>query len=404
MEDAKKSIACFEIEREAFDRYFEIEDWEIRKKILFAYYNYVVVQVNMRAGFGHGEKNESVEFQKRLIKQTDRAIAVYDDPKVRALDGDKYDLDGLKEELEYDVYGNWICGTDEREDLSEDMFCRSQDGIEKLYNNVVKENENPLEMEDEIYCNYWRGMYFAGKVELREYVEKMIEYFDYVLEHSDLDDAEQYVDGKLYQIHMFQMPTLASVKELNEAPELKKRYIFLKVLNLLLFFTINMLGKNQSEILWLQNCKTYDIILDCIKLFMLTQQKGVDFTGKDLKGRELGVGICQRKDGLYTAGFVSKRTGKSVQRYFPKLQECRNWYADARFEDEHGGINACGDMTVKAWFEYWIENIKGDSIRPNTITNYRESLKNCVVICVVKNNRKAKIPTNQGFSDRYKIK
>ena len=215
----------------------------------------------MRAGFGHGEKNESVEFQKRLIKQTDRAIAVYDDPKVRALDGDKYDLDGLKEELEYDVYGNWICGTDEREDLSEDMFCRSQDVIEKLYNNVLKENENPLDMEDEIYCNYWRGMYFAGKVELREYVEKMIEYFDYVLEHSDLDDAEQYVDGKLYQIHMFQMPTLASVKELNEAPELKKRYIFLKVLNLLLFFTINMLGKNQSEILWLQNCKTYDIIL-----------------------------------------------------------------------------------------------------------------------------------------------
>ena len=62
----------------------------------------------MRAGFGHGEKNESVEFQKRLIEQTDRAIAVYDDPKVRALDGDKYDLDGLKEELEYDVYGNWI--------------------------------------------------------------------------------------------------------------------------------------------------------------------------------------------------------------------------------------------------------------------------------------------------------
>lgn len=173
---------------------------------------------------------------------------------------------------------------------------------------------------------------------------------------------------------------------------------------MLLFFTINMLGKNQSEILWLQNCKTYDIILDCIKLFMLTQQKGVDFTGKDLKGRELDIGICQRKDGLYTAGFVSKRTGKSVQRYFPKLQECRNWYADARFEDEHGGINACGDMTVKAWFEYWIENIKGDSIRPNTITNYRESLKNCVVICVVKNNRKAKIPTNQGFSDRYKIK
>lgn len=45
--------------------------------------------------------------------------------------------------------------------------------------------------------------------------------------------------------------------------------------------------------------------------------------GKDLKGKELGVGICQRKDGLYTGRFVSKRDGKPVQRYFPKLQDCR---------------------------------------------------------------------------------
>lgn len=223
VEDAEKSIACYDIEREAFAQYFEIKDWEVRKKILFAYYNYAVVLINMRAGFGHGEKNESEEFQKRLIEQTDRAIAVYDNPEVRALDGDKYDLDGLKEELEYDVYGNWICGTDRREDLSDEMFCRSQDVIERLYSNALKENENPLDMEDEIYCNYWRGMYFAGKAGIEEYVGKMLEYFDYVLEHSDLDDEEQYVDGKLYQIHMFQMPTLASTEGLNEKPKLKEK-------------------------------------------------------------------------------------------------------------------------------------------------------------------------------------
>ena len=105
---------------------------------------------------------------------------------------------------------------------------------------------------------------------------------------------------------------------------------------------------------------------------MLTRQKGVDFTGKDLKGKELGVGISQRKDGLYTARFISRRTGKPVQSYFSKLQECRNWYADAKFKDEHGGINACSNMTVTAWFEYWIKDIKGDSIRPNTVRNYRE--------------------------------
>lgn len=93
--------------------------------------------------------------------------------------------------------------------------------------------------------------------------------------------------------------------------------------------------------------------------------------GKDLKGRELGVGICQRKDGLYTARFTD-RSGKRRQKYFKKLQECRNWIADAQFGDLHGGINASGDMTVNTWFEYWVTEIKGNSARPNTIRNYRD--------------------------------
>ena len=104
--------------------------------------------------------------------------------------------------------------------------------------------------------------------------------------------------------------------------------------------------------------------------------------GKDLKGKELGVGISQRKDGLYTARFVSKQNGKTVQKYFNKLQDCRQWYADATFQDEHGGINATGDMSVEAWFEYWIENIKGDSIRPNTIRNYTERFEHNIKECI----------------------
>lgn len=104
--------------------------------------------------------------------------------------------------------------------------------------------------------------------------------------------------------------------------------------------------------------------------------------GKDLKGKELGVGICQRKDGLYTGRFVSKQTGKSIQKYFVKLQDCRKWIADARFQDEHGGINASGDMTVTAWFNYWIDNIKGDSVRPNTIRNYKERFKHNIEKCI----------------------
>ena len=73
--------------------------------------------------------------------------------------------------------------------------------------------------------------------------------------------------------------------------------------------------------------------------------------GKSLKGKELGVGISQRKDGLYTARFTD-RQGKRRQKYFKKLQECRNWLADMQFQDEHGNINVLGDMTVDAWFDY----------------------------------------------------
>lgn len=113
-----------------------------------------------------------------------------------------------------------------------------------------------------------------------------------------------------------------------------------------------------------------------------SSRKELIHMGKDLKGKSLGVGICQRKDGLYYGRFVSKRTGKSVEKYFKKLQDCRQWYADARFNDEHGGIDALGDMTVTAWFEYWIANIKGDSIRPNTIRNYKERFEHNIKGCI----------------------
>lgn len=96
--------------------------------------------------------------------------------------------------------------------------------------------------------------------------------------------------------------------------------------------------------------------------------------GKNLKGKELGIGISQRKDGLYTARFTDKH-GKRRQKYFKKLQECRNWIADAQFQDEHGGIDASGDMTVDAWFEYWITEIKEKNSRPNTIRNYRDRFR-----------------------------
>lgn len=93
--------------------------------------------------------------------------------------------------------------------------------------------------------------------------------------------------------------------------------------------------------------------------------------GKDLRGKELGIGISQRKDGLYTARFTDK-SGKRRQQYFKKLPECRQWLADAQFEDEYGNVFQGEILTVDSWYHYWIDNVKGNNIRFNTRRNYNE--------------------------------
>lgn len=92
--------------------------------------------------------------------------------------------------------------------------------------------------------------------------------------------------------------------------------------------------------------------------------------GKDLKGKELGVGITQQKNGLYNAGFVDKLGKRRVKR-LKKLQECRKWLDEAKYIDEHSSITEANAMMVDAWFEYWI-SIKEKTVRPNTVHNFRE--------------------------------
>lgn len=96
--------------------------------------------------------------------------------------------------------------------------------------------------------------------------------------------------------------------------------------------------------------------------------------GKSLKGKELGIGITQRKDGKYSAKFKSV-SGKRVEKYFDKLAEARKWLEEAKYEDFHGNIACSTDMTVDAWFDYWITEIKEKTVRWNTLRNYKNSYK-----------------------------
>ena len=102
-------------------------------------------------------------------------------------------------------------------------------------------------------------------------------------------------------------------------------------------------------------------------------EKGVNSLGKNIKGKECGKGIFQRKDGWYIARFVDKY-GKRHEKYFKTIPEARNWQADSQYQDRHGSIVVPVNMTVDTWFDYWIQNIVGD-LAPNTLRNYRERYK-----------------------------
>lgn len=128
--------------------------------------------------------------------------------------------------------------------------------------------------------------------------------------------------------------------------------------------------------------------------------------GKDLKGRELGRGLIQRKDGRYSARFRS-RSGARIERYFSKPSEAKQWLLDARYADAHGNI-AAPTMTVDEWYGYWIENIKKKTVKKGSLdhykTRYRVSIRDHIGDMVISNVRPMhcqqvlNVMDNEGYS------
>ena len=78
--------------------------------------------------------------------------------------------------------------------------------------------------------------------------------------------------------------------------------------------------------------------------------------GKNLRGRECGKGICQRKDGKYSARYIAK-DGSRREKHFDTLPEARNWLADSQYEDKHNMVIVTSDVIVDSWFDYWMDNL-----------------------------------------------
>lgn len=93
--------------------------------------------------------------------------------------------------------------------------------------------------------------------------------------------------------------------------------------------------------------------------------------GKDLKGKELGKGLGQRKDKYYYAKYSYH--GKKGQQSFHTLVEAKNWWQEQLYLCRHPELRTATspDMTVDAWFNRWLKDVVGNRA-PNTLRNYRE--------------------------------
>lgn len=93
--------------------------------------------------------------------------------------------------------------------------------------------------------------------------------------------------------------------------------------------------------------------------------------GKDLKGKELGKGLGQRKDKYYYAKYSYH--GKKGQQSFHALVEAKNWRQEQLYLCRHPELRTATspDMTVDAWFNRWLKDVVGN-LAPNTLRNYRE--------------------------------
>lgn len=91
--------------------------------------------------------------------------------------------------------------------------------------------------------------------------------------------------------------------------------------------------------------------------------------GKDLKGKELGTGISQRKNGSYCGRYFN-RTGKRVSLYNKDLRVLKKELNKAIYEVNNGIDVVDKKIVLDEWFKLWLFKYKKNTIRENTKRHY----------------------------------
>ena len=92
--------------------------------------------------------------------------------------------------------------------------------------------------------------------------------------------------------------------------------------------------------------------------------------GKNLKGKELGKGLYQRKDGRYEARIFVRGTGKTFSIYGTNLQHLKK-ERNAYLANVSPGIAGYDPrISVSKWYEKWMLIYVVHSVKATTLSNY----------------------------------
>ena len=83
--------------------------------------------------------------------------------------------------------------------------------------------------------------------------------------------------------------------------------------------------------------------------------------GKDLKGKELGVGLYQRKDGRYEA--KATIDGVKINLYDMSLSKLKIAFKEAKENVSATISQKYKKLTLDEWFEEWFDNYKAPYIK-----------------------------------------
>ncbi len=101
--------------------------------------------------------------------------------------------------------------------------------------------------------------------------------------------------------------------------------------------------------------------------------------GKDLKGKELGRNLSQRKDGRYE-GKYTDNFGKRHSIYGRKLADVRKKLREALYDKEHNIYGADSELTLNEWFDIWTDTYFSKRVKPTTygmaVDRYNKTVRN----------------------------